>query len=72
MHTVALKAHFDGERIVLDEAFELPRNASLIVTLVTDAERERADWEALALSNLARAYGPDEPEYSVADIKRPL
>ena len=35
-------------------------------------DAERADWDALAADSLARAYGPDEPEYSVADIKRPV
>jgi hypothetical protein len=72
MPAVALKAHYDGERIVLDEPFELPRNASLIVTVLSDVDRERGDWEALALASLARAYGPDEPEYTIADIKRAL
>jgi hypothetical protein len=72
MPTVALKAHFDGDHIVLDEPFELPRHAPLIVTLLEERDPERADWEALAAESLARAYGPDEPDYSVADIKRPL
>jgi hypothetical protein len=35
-------------------------------------DAERAGWEALAVENLARAYGPDEPEYTLEDIKRPL
>ena len=32
-----------------------------------DERRELAD---LALAGLARAYGPDEPEYTEADIKK--
>ena len=32
-------------------------------------EEERADWRAFGLSQLAKAYGPDEPDYSEADLK---
>ena len=72
MRTVALRAHYDGEHIVLDEPFELPRHSSLIVTLLPDPGNERAEWEALGLESLARAYGSDEPEYTLDDIKRQL
>lgn len=34
MDTVSVSAHFDGERIVLDEPFELEPNAKLIVTIL--------------------------------------
>ena len=70
MPTVALKAHYDGEHIVLDEPFELPRHSSLIVTLLQDPDNERTEWEALGLESLARAYGSNEPEYTLDDIKR--
>ncbi len=72
MPTVALKAHFDGDRIVLDEPFDLPPHSPLIVTVLPEPDSERSDWEALAVESLARAYGPDEPDYSLSDIKRPL
>ena len=72
MPTVALKAHFNGNHIVLDEPFDLPPNSPLIVTLLPEPDTERADWEALAVESFARAYGPDEPDYSLNDIKRPL
>jgi hypothetical protein len=72
MPGVALKAHFDGDHIVLDEPFDLPPHAPLIVTLLPEPDPERAGWEALAVESLARAYGPEEPDYSLADIKRPL
>jgi hypothetical protein len=32
-------------------------------------EDERQGWERFGQSQLARAYGPDEPEYTVDDIK---
>jgi hypothetical protein len=73
MPTVILKAHFDGEHIVLDEPFELPPNAPVEVTVqwpTTALEKERKEWLDLSAQGLARAYGPDEPEYSLADIRK--
>ncbi len=34
MPNVILNAHFDGQQIVLDEAFDLPENAKLLVTIL--------------------------------------
>ena len=75
--TVTLRAHYDGEHIVLDEPFDIPANAPLAVTVLApdpsssehDRERERASWAALGARSLARAYGDDEPEYTVADLR---
>lgn len=67
MSLVNLRAHFDGSTIQLDEPFELPVNAQLIVT-VLPTDSERADWDALSTAALNRAYGLDEPEYSDADL----
>jgi len=75
MTAVTLRAHYDGEHIVLDEPFEIPANAALAVTVLPaeppehDRERERASWAAISAWSLARAYGDDEPEYTVADLK---
>jgi hypothetical protein len=30
---------------------------------------EDAEWRAFGLMQLAKAYGPDEPEYTEADLK---
>lgn len=68
MPTAILKAHYDGEHIVLDEPFELPPNASLIVTVFAP-DAERSEWAALNARSLSRAYGEDEPEYTAADLK---
>lgn len=73
MPSVILKAHYDGEHIVLDEPFVLPLNAPLAVTVLSTATlengSERAEWAALSAQSLARAYGDDEPEYTVADLR---
>lgn len=66
MPTVALHAHYDGERIVLDEPFELPVHASLIVTVLpvpseidTDSEET---WLRATASSDAFAFLADPAE----------
>lgn len=68
MSTAVLKAHYDGEHIVLDEPFSLPLNATLMVTVIAP-DTEHSEWSALGAQSLARAYGDDEPEYTTADLK---
>ncbi len=69
MPTITLQAHYDGEHILLDEPFDLPNGSQLMVTVLPPAtDSERADWLQMANQSLARAYGDDEPEYSVADV----
>ena len=63
MPTAILKAHYDGKPIVLDEPFELPANAPLLVTVFAP-EAEHSGWAALGARGLAPAYGDDEPEYT--------
>jgi hypothetical protein len=70
MEAKTLRAHFDGKQILLDEPFELEPNMKLIVTVLPESSTgEREDWARLSLENLARAYGDDEPEYSLDLIK---
>ena len=52
-------ARLDEER--LREVLDFARFVS--------ARDERREWTDLALQGLARAYGPDEPGYTEADIK---
>ena len=70
MPSISLKAHYDGTAIRLDEPFDLPEGAQLIVTVLEalQPETERAGWIDLSARGLARAYGDSEPEYSAADI----
>jgi hypothetical protein len=32
-------------------------------------DKDWAEWERLSQEQFARAYGPDEPEYTMADVK---
>ena len=75
MQSVSLQAHFDGRQIVLDEPYDLPANANLIVTVLPasipapnegDSERE---WLASATKSDAFAFLAEEGEdiYSMAD-----
>ena len=71
MPTVALQAHFDGHQIILDEPYDLPPHASLIVTVLSvpnegDSERE---WLASAIKSDAFAFLADDAEdiYTLAD-----
>jgi len=70
MSVVTLKAHYDGEKICLDEPFELRANTPLLVTIPqANAEsQDREEWFALAKAAFARTYGVDEPDYSNAVI----
>ena len=70
MDTITLRAHFDGEHILLNEPFELEPNTELIVAIKYRAlSEEREDWARLSLESLARAYSDDEPDYSLDLIK---
>jgi hypothetical protein len=42
MPIVSLKAHYDGNTIHLDEPYDLPEGAPLIVTVLAPLDPERA------------------------------
>lgn len=71
MPVTSLKAHFDGKTIQLDEPYEFPPNAQLLVTVLspTPMETERKGWTGLSAAGLACAYGDNEPDYSEADLR---
>jgi hypothetical protein len=69
MRPVTLRAHFDRERIVPNEPLALPVNTPIIITVEPVEDMERQDWTKIAAAGLVRAYGEDEPEYTLADIK---
>ena len=68
MKTVALTAHFDGEKVQLDEPCQLDPNARLMV-VVLPPEDERQVWSRFSAAQLAKAYGDNEPEYTAADLR---
>ncbi len=71
MRAVSLKAHYDGERILLDEPFEIPPNSPLVVTVLPATQEVMGDdWIGAAEKALSSAYGADEPDYSAADVRR--
>ena len=72
MPMIAVPAHFDGERICLDEPFDLEPNAKLIVTILPEQESdsEHAAWSSLSGQRLKDAYSENEPEYSAELLKR--
>jgi len=73
MPTVALQAHYDGERIILDEPFDLPADTPLIVTVLpsgseADSETEEVWLRAMASSDaFAFLADPAEDIYTVED-----
>jgi len=69
MASRSLRAHYDGKAIHLDEPFDLPEGAQLIVmVLEPEPGKDRTGWIDLSARGLARAYGDSEPEYSIADV----
>lgn len=73
MNFRTLRAHFDGKHICLDEPADLPLDTELLITVVPQSEAaleaEREEWRRLSLANLARGYGPNEPEYDESMLK---
>ena len=69
MQIITLQAHFDGKQILLDEPYELAPNTKLVVSVIHMPDEEREDWTRFSLANLERAFGDDEPEYSLDLIK---
>ena len=61
MPTMALRAHYDGKHIVLDESFELEPNTQLMVTILPSqpTDQERILWSQFSSTSLANAYGDD-------------
>lgn len=70
MSPVVLKAHFDGREIKLDEPYDLPVNAKLMVTVLPTQLNDDM-WRELSKNGLARAYGDNEPDYPLSLVAEP-
>ena len=66
---LAVKARFDGKKVVLPEVPRHPAGTVIVVFTDQDADKEREDWSDFSLRALDRAYGPNEPDYSRAVVK---
>ncbi len=70
MEVVNLPAHFDGKHILLNEPYELEPNAKLVVSVIQMDVENDDEVTHFSLTNLERAFGDDEPEYSLGLIKK--
>jgi hypothetical protein len=66
---VSVRAHFDGERILLDEPIKLERNARLVVTVLPAVDLERDSWARLSSAQLNAAYNGEDDNYPLDSIK---
>jgi len=69
MPVITLPAHYDGERICLDEEFEMEPNSKLIVTVLPKEEKRKCARRnfflpqiILALSSWLLALSADKPQ----------
>ncbi len=69
MNTISIPAHFDGERILLDEPFEIEPNTKLIVTVLPKRDAEHESWHRVSGKRIEYAYSEDEEEYPIDLIK---
>jgi hypothetical protein len=71
MPTIAIPAHFDGKQIVLDEPYDLPTNAGLLVTVLPAIEDGITEqmWLNSTAKSSAFEFLSDEAEdiYTLAD-----
>lgn len=68
MKTVALSAHFDGEKVQFDEPCQLEPNTRLMI-VVLPPDNEQQAWSRFSAMQLAKAYGENEPLYTTADLR---
>ncbi len=75
MKTITLSATFDGKHIRLEEDFPLRKDTRLLVTLLPEGAEDEAEfrefWRQLSAQSLSRAYGADEPEYTLDMVREP-
>ncbi len=65
----SILAHFDGERILLDEPVELEPNTKLLIQVLPKNDDEREQWLTLSKSRFADAFANGEDEYPLNLVK---
>lgn len=66
---LAIKADCDGRRIVLPPQGNYPAGPVIVIFERADSDNEPKDWRQLSVAGLARAYGEDEPDYSLKLVR---
>ena len=64
-----IPAHYDGERILLDEPVELEPNAKLIIQVLPTNDPERDAWLGFSKTGLESAFANGEDEYPLELVK---
>jgi hypothetical protein len=67
---LTVTAHYDGSRVLFDEAVQLRPNTRLIVTVLEDEDSDRVEFMGVASRALGKAYADHEVEYTEADLVR--
>lgn len=65
----SIPAHFDGERILLDEPVELEPNAKLIIKVLPKSDAEHEAWLEISKNRFQDAFANGEDEYSLDLVK---
>ena len=66
---ISIPAHFDGERILLDEPVQLEPNARLVVTVLPNDDADREAWLRLSATQFNAAYNGDSDDYPLDAIR---
>ncbi len=67
---LAIKARYDGRKVILPKEKRFPIGSVIIVfDMPAETDAERFDWQKLSVQNLASAYGANEPDYSKKLVK---
>jgi hypothetical protein len=61
----------DNTHLKLLQPIQLPKRTRVIITVMQPGDDEREAWLQVSAGQLSRAYGDDEPEYSLELVKQP-
>jgi len=61
----------DDTHLKLLQPIQLPRQTRVVIAVIESDDGERETWLQASLGQLSRAYGEQEPEYSLELVKQP-